>query len=136
MTTDQEEGARSFARFIEHVSEGDANRHLSEELHKLMRAMRQHVIENGGVAGGGLELKLGFKLESNGLVNVAYAIKRNEPKPRRPVGAMWLTKGNNLTHKNPRQMEMPLRRVDDYDPETGEIVQAGDDSQRGPAKNV
>ena len=106
-----EEGARSFARFVEMVSDGACQLEASAELHKLCCALREDASARSNASKGELTVRFALTVEPSGVVGVAYEIKRKEPTPSRPKGVLWLTKGGNLSAQNPRQQTLPLREV-------------------------
>jgi hypothetical protein len=123
---EDEVAARSFATFIHHLADGDANRELSEELHKLSQELQKDAYNRNAVSKG--TLKVGFKLsiDPRGQVTIGWDVETREPKPPRVGGVMWIDKKGNLVHENPRQQKLPLREVggrepDAFDPETGEV---------------
>jgi len=118
-----DEGARSFARLIEQVADGDAQRALSDELHALCTRLREEAQARGTDVGGELTLTLKLKVEPSDVVGVSYEIKSKLPGPRRSKGVMWLTKGGNLTPSNPRQQRLPLKEVGGAEREVRDVAQ-------------
>lgn len=112
------EGPRSFARFLEHIADGQAQLELSAELHKLLLRLREEANARNSEVGGTLDLKLSIKVAPNGIAAIAYGIKRKEPDPKRPGSVMWLTEGGNLSATNPKQPSLPLMAVGDADEPT------------------
>lgn len=126
---DVDEGARSFARFLEAVDQGEANQQASDQLLKLMRIMRQLARATQTPQVGRLTLKFGFAVEPNDTVQVAYQVEIKEPSRKTARSHFWLTPGSNLSVENPRQMKLALRDVGagareivDIDPRTGEVT--------------
>lgn len=111
MTTNQE-GPRSFARFIESLADGAANSQLSEELFELARKLQNEAQMRDVAVKGELTLKIKLSADPMGMVGVLYDVKRKDPTRPTRVGVMWLTKGGNLSAQNPRQPELPnIRQV-------------------------
>ena len=124
----EEEGPRSFARFIELLADGEAHCELSETLQKLGIKLQEEAERTCQVAKGEIVLRLRFKVEDNGIAGVGYEIKVKEPEPARPGSVFWLTKGGNLTPENPRQQKLPLidvnsRRAPARDVQDGEFAE-------------
>lgn len=109
----EDEGSRSFARFIEQLADGRACNDLSYELHRLMVLLREDAgTAQDGASKGDLGVTIHFKVEATGVVGISYSIKAKEPQARRPNSVFWLTRGGNLTAENPRQQELPnIREV-------------------------
>lgn len=57
---------------------------------------------------GTLTISIGFKL-ADGIVEVTGDFKTALPKARRGRSVFWATPDNNLTRRNPRQFDLPLR---------------------------
>lgn len=106
-----DEGARSFSRFVEMVADGAMVSEASEALHKLVCSLEDDALETHSTSKGELTLKVKIAVEPNGVVSIVYDLKAKEPVPTRPKGVLWLTKGGNLTPHNPRQQKLPLREV-------------------------
>ncbi|MFW5938230.1 MAG: hypothetical protein ACOCSN_04730, partial [Halanaeroarchaeum sp.] len=68
--------------------------------------MREEANARRGKVAGKLVFEMSFKAEGD-MVTIDYEIKRRDPKPVRPSGAMWFTPGGNLTPQNPKQMGLP-----------------------------
>lgn len=108
---EKSEGPRSFARFIEMVSDGACQSEASAELLKLCNTLREDAAARSATSKGEITLRIGLAVEPSGVVGVAYDVKIKEPPKARPKGVLWLTKGGNLTPQNPRQQTLPLREV-------------------------
>lgn len=107
----EDEGPRSFAVFLTHLSEGEAERELSRQMQALMKQMRDEAIARNGKIKGALAVNFKFIIPPTGPVAVTYDVTSKAPKRVTSEGYFWLTKGGNLTHKNPKQEELPLREV-------------------------
>jgi hypothetical protein len=106
----KEEGARSFARFLEEVCDGMVHTEVSAKLHELVQQLEKEA-ENRGKSAGKITLTLSFKLDASGKADIAYDVTTKEPKPERGTGVAWLTPGSNFTFTNPRQQRLPLHDV-------------------------
>lgn len=106
------EGPRAFSVFIQDLGNGDAHRHLSEELQRVVRVMQEQAHAQQAKVGGELKLTLKFTTDPSEIVDITYDITTKKPKPRRPRTLMWATDGGNLSRKNPHQRELPLREVE------------------------
>lgn len=115
------EGARSFTRALEMVSDGDLVREASNALRDLLLVMQHEAKETSADAKGELVLKLKIEVEPSGIATITPDIKVKEPVPKRAKGHLWLTKGGNLTPHNPRQQKLPLREVGGEERETREV---------------
>ena len=106
-----QEGPRSFARFVEQACDGDICSQASEALHELLKKLETDSSASSGVAKGKLTLTLTLGVDPRGQVAIGYDIATKEPKPARAGGIGWLTKGGNCTFENPRQQKLPLAEV-------------------------
>lgn len=108
----KEEGARSFARFLQYVGDGEAEPELSKKLNALMRKLSEQSDATRQPKKGRIVLTLDFKCEPGDIVHIGWDVKVKEPEESRLGSTMWLTrKGKNLTPDNPRQQKLPLREV-------------------------
>jgi hypothetical protein len=112
-TTEKDEGARSFAVFLAELNSGAAHSEVTAELHGLLKNLRAVAELRGpkGEAKGSLTFKLNVEVHANGVARLRYDIASKSPKADREDDAFWLTKHSNLTRKNPKQQELPLRDV-------------------------
>ena len=118
-TKERPEGARSFARFLEKLADGDAHVELSEALHTLGAQLREEAIRVDNRVKGEITLKLAIEVEPNGVVAIRYDVKTKTPEAKRPSSVGWISTGGNLLFENPRQQKLPLREVG-----SGEVVDA------------
>lgn len=108
----ENEGPRSFARFIEALGEGDVHAELSQELFELGRKLLSQARARMANVKGTLVLKLKFDADPKGVVDIEHSVEVKVPKPRRAAATMWLTKGGNLSPENQRQQVLPgIREV-------------------------
>lgn len=111
MAAKDQEGPRSFARFVELIAEGTAHGRMSQELHDLLVELKTTAEVESCVVKGSLTIKFDFKVTPLNECSVDYDLKRTAKKPK-PIGShFWLTSGANLSHENPRQTSLPLREV-------------------------
>lgn len=110
-TPEDEFGARSFAVFLRKIADGDCENQLSDELLTLMKAVAAQSKQQVKAVSGTLTLSLKFVGDEQGVVNVAYDIKRAEPKPKRPKSVFWLDKNSNIVDQNPKQLTLGMRDV-------------------------
>lgn len=108
---EKEEGARDFAVFLTHIDDGTVHADASRDLHALVAKLSDYVTQHGGKAKGSLILTVNLSALQNGTVDVVADVKVKEPKAVRARSVFWVTKGNNLSHENPRQQKLPLREV-------------------------
>ena len=109
---DDNEGPRSFAHHILTFSEGDLNAECSEELRRLLFNLHEDAMKRSKPSKGSFRLELTIEVSEAGMVGISPSIKTKAPEPKRRSGHMWVTKGGNLTHENPRQTTLPgLREV-------------------------
>lgn len=92
---------------------------LAEDLKEVVKGVR-----DTGKAG---EVTLKLTVKPNGPAGVAITDKivTKVPRADRGEALFFLDADANLLRNDPRQHELPLRRIDggkpDYDPETGEV---------------
>lgn len=101
---------RTFAQFLAEAEDGELHADLSNQLRDIVAELTDAAANNGGKAAGLLTLKLGFACDGGVIeVKADYTVKL--PKQRRAKSVFWATPENNLTRRNPRQAELPLRDV-------------------------
>lgn len=106
-----DEGARSFAIFLQHLDDGGLHADLSDEVKRVSKELTSFVDIYGAVAKGSLTLVLSFKADRNGTIAVDGEIKTKLPKAKRAGSVFWSTAAGNLSPENPRQQRLPLRDV-------------------------
>lgn len=109
----EDEGPRSFTRFLERVDDGQGVIELSAAQHKLMKDIREVARGSSNAVKGALTLKLTYAADPNGTVDVHYDITVKGPKRKLGRSVFFLTPGANLTVENPRQLGLglPVREV-------------------------
>lgn len=106
------EGPRAAARFIEAIADGQCHEDLSDKINELGRALALETKTRNAASSGELALKLRFKLEPNGVTTVGYEITTKMPKAHNGTSIFWVTKGGNFVTENPRQPQLPgIREV-------------------------
>jgi hypothetical protein len=80
---------------------------LSDSQHRLIDAIRL------AGKGGELVIKLAYKPDGRGQMNIKADIKVNEPKMSRGTSLFFLTPEGNLTRRDPRQQDLALRPVEE-----------------------
>ncbi len=105
-----DDGARSFARFLQMIDDGVAEAEASDELASLMKTLEAHA-EDNGTAKGQITLVIDFKLDRKGRTDVTHDIKTKKPKKARAGSVFWVTKTGNLSNKHPRQLDLGLKEV-------------------------
>lgn len=106
-----DDSPRSFSHFFGMLDDEQAHATASEDLHDLMKVMRDEASARQGSVGGSLTIRIDFKVDETGTVETRYDVKTKEPKRKSSKSIFWLTKNANLTVSNPRQQELPLRQV-------------------------
>lgn len=108
-----EEGPRSFIRFLADLGDGMTARDLAVDLRKMERDLHDQAIAQGVTVKGELVLKLKFSTEKNGVCTVKVESKLTLPKMPTSSGIMWHDpKTGHLSASNPKQLELgKLREV-------------------------
>lgn len=109
----EKEGARAFGVFLNELHSGSVQIECTEEFHKMLQRLEVVAGLRGtkGEAKGVFTLKITVKAHANGTAQVKSDVEFKAPKPDRDEDMFWLTRGSNLTRKNPKQQELPLRDV-------------------------
>ena len=93
-----------YAEFIETLSNGDANRYLSEKLSEVVAAVKECQ------KAGKLVIELSIKPEAH-LAKVDIGVKLTLPQPAVP-GTIFFFRGDTaLSREDPRQLTISLRDV-------------------------
>lgn len=98
---------RNFGQFLASLEDGRFNRDVSDAQRELIQALNNLP---GGKGKGTIALTLNFSLDG-GVVEVTTDYKVKAPKLARGRSVFWATPENNLTQRNPAQIEMPFRDV-------------------------
>lgn len=105
-----DEGARSFARFVEGLGDGDMLADTSEALHKLSSALQDHALFVNDKAKGTMTIKIKASCDPRGVMGFDYDVEVKTPKRKRAPAQAWVTKGGNVQFENPRQPALPFVR--------------------------
>lgn len=103
--------SRPFIDTLRDIEAGGLLDELSEAQHSLIDAIRL----TG--KGGELTIKLAYKPDGNGQMTIKADVKVKEPALSRGTSLFFLTPEGNLTRRDPRQQDLPLRTVNDDKPE-------------------
>lgn len=103
--------SRPFIDTLRDIEAGGLLDELSETQHRLIDAIRL----TG--KGGELTIKLAYKPDGNGQMTIKADVKAKEPAISRGTSLFFLTPEGNLTRRDPRQQDLPLRTVNDDKPE-------------------
>lgn len=103
--------SRPFIDTLRDIEAGGLLDELSETQHSLIDAIRL----TG--KGGELTIKLAYKPDGNGQMTIKADVKAKEPALSRGMSLFFLTPEGNLTRRDPRQQDLPLRTVNDDKPE-------------------
>ncbi|MHA6478937.1 hypothetical protein ACX1DW_15795 [Stutzerimonas sp. KH-1] len=104
--------ARPFIDTLREIEAGGLLDELTEVQHSLVDAIRLT-----GKAGE-LTIKLAYKPDGAGQMTIKADVKAKEPVLSRGTSLFFLTPEGNLTRRDPRQQEIPLRSVTDDTPPT------------------
>jgi hypothetical protein len=105
-----DDGARSFARFVQMIDDGVAEAEASDDLADLVKVLEAHA-EDNGQAKGQITLVIDMTVNRNGRTDVKHEIKMKKPKKPRAGSVFWVTKTGNLSNKHPRQLKLGLEEV-------------------------
>lgn len=100
-----EKDAMNFTTFIAAQEDGQLQSDLNDAVNEIVAQLNNAVMEHGGVHTAALGLALSFKIDG-GAIEVKAEVKTRLPKENRPRSIFWATPGNNLTTKNPKQIDM------------------------------
>ena len=103
--------SRPFIDTLRDIEAGGLLDELSETQHSLIDAIR--LTDKGGE----LTIKLAYKPDGNGQMTIKADVKAKEPALSRGTSLFFLTPEGNLTRRDPRQQDLPLRTVNDDKPE-------------------
>jgi hypothetical protein len=117
-TENKDEGVRGFGPLLAALEEGSLHEDASVQLRDLNAKLMLHA-EHYGKGVGLITLKIKLTASRGGSVDIDGDVTTKAPKAVRSRSVMWFTKGGNLSAKNPRQQELPLRDVSA--PKTAEV---------------
>jgi len=98
--------ARPFADVVRELGAGSTYDELTAKLAEVVAA----VTETRKI--GEISIKLKIKPNGDGSVIIADEIKAKVPEPPRGDSVFFVTSGGSLVRQDPRQQDLPLRRVD------------------------
>lgn len=103
-----EQPPRPFTQFLQEQRNGSLHSELSEKLQELVQAVMEHD------KGGSLTLVIKIKPAGNG-INLVLSddVQCKPPQPERPVALFYADDDGNLSRRDPRQPELPLRDIND-----------------------
>lgn len=85
---------------------------LMADIAKLVAEMQDFSRAFGGVkASGTLDLKVAFKIDRFGQIDIEVGHTIKTPKPPKSKGVAWTGEDGALMPANPNQMNLPLRDV-------------------------
>lgn len=98
--------ARPFADVLRELSGGNTYEELTSALAEVVEA----VIETR--KSGSISISLSIKPNGDGAVMITDDIKTKVPQPARGTTVFFATSGGSLVRQDPRQQDLPLRRVE------------------------
>lgn len=101
---------RAFSTLIAGLEHGSLHEELTRQVTRIVEELHDMRINQGGKPKAMLAIKLNFKLDGEA-IEVAAETKTTMPKRIRDKTILYATEDNNLTTKNPRQGDLPLRDV-------------------------
>lgn len=97
---------RPFTQWLQEQRGGNLHGELSEQLQQLVQAVTEHG------KNGSLTLVVHVKPAGNGVnLLVSDDVKVKAPQPERPVALFFADDEGNLSRRDPRQPELPLREI-------------------------
>lgn len=127
-TNPPDEGTRSFTRTVDQLNFGQTQVEMSEELHDLTIRMLNHAKKHACEVKGKMIVTLDLVCDGHGQLGIQASSKSGVAKPKGGTSHAWLTKQGNVTFKNPRQTELPLREVNN---EPGDIRDVDAEENKG-----
>jgi len=112
------EMSKSFDALLADLDDGAVVLKLTDELKDLVR----HTLSvarsrgNAGQAVGALNLKLAFKVDATGEVEIRATYSTTQPKIPSALTRRWVDKGGNIVDSNPRQPSLPLHEAPSQNP--------------------
>jgi hypothetical protein len=96
---------KTFTSFLHEQRGGVLHAELTDALAELVAKVAEH--EKGGT----LTLKITIKPEADGAVKVADEVAIKAPRPASRPSLFFTDSSGNLSRRNPRQPELPLREI-------------------------
>jgi hypothetical protein len=100
-----EEGPRSFAVFIQEISNGEIEAEAAVEQQKLLAALEDEASQRGAKVKGTLTLTITYEVDNKGNCSVSHAVEKKLPKKLRGGGVCWITKGSNYSLEPPKKKQ-------------------------------
>src|SRR5690606_20061851 len=97
--------------FAAQLEDGDFNLRMSQQLHKVTKALQTEVRSKAIEQEAAITLTIKLKLSPSGLLSIAYDSKLKLPGGAKGSSVAYATPGGNVTFSNPRQKELGLREV-------------------------
>lgn len=127
----KEEAPRGFAVTLGQIDDGCLHAEATEEMQRALAELSKHAINTDRDAKGSITITVNMKVSKNGTVSAHGEVKAKLPKPSRGSTTFFLTKGNNLSLENPRQLSLGIRAIEGAGPAREVPV-----DQRGDARVV
>lgn len=122
----EKEPPEAFSEVVRRVADGECEINCSRELQRLLMSLRGQASAQVREVNGSLTLKLSIACDPHGMLAIAYALERKDPKKQTSRSVCWVTKGGNLSFDMPRQEKLPL--IEPARPQRREVVyDAADD---------
>lgn len=106
-----EEGPRSFVRFLATLSDGELESEASYQVHELCKRLQEAASAQHAKVKGKVKLVINMVADVNNTVGISYAIETVAPKRPTTPAVFWMTKGGNLSASDTRQLELRPREV-------------------------
>lgn len=97
--------APTFDRLIAMHENGDLNAELSDMLRETLAGLSNYVLDHGGKPEAEITVKFKFKLDG-GNISAQAKIDDKQPVPPRGSSFYFLTANNQLTKRDPKQIDM------------------------------
>lgn len=107
----RDEGARSFARMLEEISDGELHGDASSAVHRLLEQLHAQALTTGQTVGGRVTLNLDFAVDQKRNVEIGGAVKVTSPSAPKRKATLWLTPGCNVAFAPPERQRGPVREV-------------------------
>lgn len=122
MDTVMQQQLRSFALYLQELADGELHHDLTEEMRKLVVAMRDSALANGGKASGALTLKIGVKIDRGAFITTPDVSVKHPKRPAYAMSVHWALPDGTLSRQDPRQQSFALRDVNQPEVRTVDVV--------------
>jgi hypothetical protein len=109
--TKKTEAPKGFVVTLGQIDDGCLHAEASEELQRALGELHRHAINTDKDAKGAVTVVVNLKVSPNATVSAHGEVKVKLPKPSRGSTTFFLTKSNNLSLENPKQLQLGLREV-------------------------